>query len=160
MSLIEFQKIILKTYTNEKFQKRFLADRNGILDNLPLTQRERNALIELSEEDLGFFYHELFEKRHQFMTAILQKSKTNPVLVSSFYVSSPVMAFMANGKKQIVTINEGTFLILEHIAKPNISIKNIINACVFSHGVGMRDVLIIIILVVRHRLMGRNVKIL
>jgi len=157
MSLPVFQGVLLKLYTNKNFQEKFLINRQESLHNLNLSRREQKALLNLPEKELKLFSSELFHKRHDFITAVLERSQPNYVFCSSFYVSSPVIAFTKADAKTTVEISDGAYLILEHMAHRQIGLKSLIEAYL-SSGAGAADFLNLVSALTRNGLMGKDVK--
>lgn len=160
MALIEFQKTILRLYTDRSFQQRFFADRKEALRAVLLTGREERVLASLPEKGLRLFYGELFHKRREFMTAILRKAKDDPVIVSSFYIKNPVIMFRDKRGERVVEISPRAFLILESMAGSKITLTRILQACASSFPAGSRDALTLAAVLTKYGIMGRNVKVL
>lgn len=60
-----FQKVLLTLYLDEGFISAFAKNKAAAIANLPLTEREREAILALPTSEVEHFSQELIHKRHR-----------------------------------------------------------------------------------------------
>ena len=160
MAGYEFQKILLTLYTNKKFQERFFSHQEEVLSCVSLTDRERNTLMRVSQKEVEIFSRELFHKRREFMESTLRKRGEMWAAVSSFYESCPVIMYMGEMGQQVIEINEGGFSILEHMERPLLTMRHLMDGYMRSASAKARDLFLLVRAVARNGIWGRMIKII
>ncbi len=124
MSLLVFETVLLRLYTDELFLKSFVVAKEKKLSSFDLTNREKMAILSISDKELGRFSRQLQDKHVRMARAMFRRfKKPTPVALFSVFRRGPSLFFQLNEKEVEFSISEGIFLILSDIADRQLEIS-------------------------------------
>ncbi len=155
MALAEFQRLLLRLYTDRSLQELFYAGLLGEYEDR-LSSREKNALRAISRPLLEQFQRSLAAKRMGMMRRRL-KAMPRKIICSDFSYHGPILFFNTNGKTHTVPVSTGTILLARHLfeSKNPLSLSALLRVYSEHGNIPLGAVIELGWILSRHRLTGR-----
>jgi len=162
MALYDFQRALLRLYTEKSFLDAFLAAPSRTLAPYALTTREREALLTLPRDRLADFHRELREKRVHVAQKILRRAPPEGlVVISSFYQDQPVALWGVPPGDRRRPIPRGAYLLLHRLAEKQAPVSLRALVAVYpavADRCPLRDLFLLAKALRRHRWVGARIR--
>ncbi len=115
MALREYQRVLLRLYTDSDFLQKFIRDTEVTLNGYALSEREMKSLMGIPKEALGTFQKQLMSKSTNVAHSILERADRTVVLLP-FHTKGPILLWrQKNGSFNKRPTTPGEYEILHRI---------------------------------------------